>query len=345
MRYPFLFLFFPLLILASCTPDESDRIGSNGQVNIYTHRHYEVDRELYREFEQETGIRVNVVKASADELIVRLENEGKKSPADLLVTVDAGRLVMAKEKGLLQATDSEILESNVPAHLRDPEGYWYAQTLRARVIVYSRDRVDADELSSYEALTDDKWRGRILTRSSSNIYNQSLLASIIAHKGSTYAKEWAEGLVANFARSPKGNDSDQIIALASGQGDIAIVNSYYVGKLYQSDEAGRRAAAEAVGVFFPNSADRGSHINVSGAGITRHAPNRASAQKLLEFLSRPEIQSRFAEANAEFPVHQDAKSSPILLSWGEWKQDELPLNRLGELNSEAVSIFDVVGWK
>lgn len=337
-----------LIALVGCTPvDKKDQgiISSEKEVNVYTHRHYEVDQDLYKRFEEETGIQVNVVKASADELIVRLENEGSKSPADLLVTVDAGRLVLAQEKGLLQPVNSEVLNKNIPSYLRDPEGYWFGQTVRARMLVYAKDRVNLDSLSTYEALVDPHWKGRILTRSSSNIYNQSLLASVIAHHGSDGAEKWAAGVLANFARKPKGNDRDQIIGLAAGQGDVAIVNSYYIGKLLESDDAGQKAAAEAVGVFFPNQSNRGTHINISGAGVTAHAPNRENAIRLLEFLSTPEIQSVFAAANAEYPAHPEAKLSELLISWGEFKRDTLNLRNLGTLNSEAVEIFDRVGWK
>jgi iron(III) transport system substrate-binding protein len=341
-------LFSAALWLIGCTspgPYQTPKEPVNGSVNVYSHRHYEVDQEIFKRFEAETGIQVNVVKASADELIVRLENEGDKSPADLLVTVDAGRLVLAKDKSLLQAIDSKVLSENIPGFLRDPEGFWFGQTMRARLLVYAKDRVNANELSTYEALTDSRWKGRILSRSSNNIYNQSLLASVIAHHGSESAEKWAKEVLANFARKPKGNDRDQIIALAANQGDVAIVNSYYLGKLLESDDAGQRAAAETVGVFFPNQNDRGTHINISGAGVTRNAPNRENAIRLLEFLSTPEIQSLFASANAEYPVHPDATQSELLKSWGDFKRDTLNLRMLGTLNSEAVEIFDRVGWK
>lgn len=316
-----------------------------GVVNVYTHRHYEVDQEIYDRFEKETGIQVNVVKASADELIVRLENEGEKSPADILVTVDAGRLVLAKEKGLLQSIESESLNKNIPSYLRDNEGYWYGQTVRARLLVYSKNRVDPANLSTYEALTEDIWKGKLLSRSSSNIYNQSLMASIIAHNGPEEAEKWAAGVLANFARKPKGNDRDQIIAIAADQGDVAIVNSYYMGKLLESDDSGQRAAAEAVGVFFPNQNGRGTHINISGAGVTQHAPNQQNAIQLLEYLSTPDIQALFAEANSEYPVNPAVPKAALLDSWGDFKRDTLNLTKLGELNSEAVEIFDRVGWK
>ncbi|TVR38567.1 MAG: Fe(3+) ABC transporter substrate-binding protein [Cryomorphaceae bacterium] len=334
--------------IAACneTQSESQEQSATEQVvNVYSHRHYEVDQVIFNRFESETGIRVNVVKAGADELITRLENEGAKSPADLLVTVDAGRLVLAKTKNLLQAVSSPKLEQNIPSYLRDSENYWFGQTVRARMLVYAKDRVKPDDLSTYEALTSEKWKGRILVRSSDNIYNQSLLSSMVAHGGDEAAENWARGIVNNLARKPKGNDRDQVIAIASGLGDVAIVNSYYLGKLIQSDEPGERAAVENIGIFFPNQNDRGTHINISGAGVTAHAPNRENAVKLLEFLSRDDIQELFAEANSEYPVKPGVPVSELLQSWGEFKQDTMNLSLLGIHNSRAVEIFDRVGWK
>lgn len=353
MRYSFL-LFF-LAVLASCNTNTKtdstadnpivEKQAENQVVNVYTHRHYEVDQELFKRFETETGIRVNVVKASADELMVRLENEGEKSPADILVTVDAGRLVMAKNKGLLQPVESDELTTNIPDYLRDPEGNWFGLTVRGRVLAYSKERVDPSELSTYAALADSKWKNRILVRSSNNIYNQSLLASIIAHDGPEKAEKWAAGVVNNFARKPKGGDRDQVIAIVAGEGDVAIVNSYYIGKLFESENESERKAVESIGVFFPNQEDRGTHVNISGAGITRYAPNKENAVKLLEFLSSPAVQERFAEANSEYPVNPAVESSDLLKSWGPFKRDTLNLQNLGELNTQAVEIFDRVGWK
>lgn len=337
-------VFFTFVLLSACV-SETESTADNEVVNVYSHRHYDVDRQIFEKFTEETGIAVNVVKAGADELIVRLTNEGEKSPADVLITVDAGRLVQAKEKGLFRSSDSEVLRENIPAALRDADGTWFSQTVRARILAYAPDRVDPEELSGYAALTDEKWKGRILSRSSANIYNQSLLASIIAHEGEAAAEEWARGVAENFARPPKGNDTDQIIAVASGQGDVAIVNSYYIGKLFSSDDRGKAAAAREVGVFFPDAEGRGTHINVSGAGVLKHAPNPENALRLLEFMSSPDIQKLYAEANAEFPVHPKIEPSEILKSWGAWKRDTLSLERIGKYNAKAVEIFDRAGWK
>ncbi|HSH46689.1 MAG TPA: Fe(3+) ABC transporter substrate-binding protein [Longimicrobiales bacterium] len=314
-------------------------------MNVYSHRHYESDDRLYEQFEEETGIRVNVVTASADELITRLEREGEASPADVLITVDAGRLHRARSRDLLQPVVSEVLEANVPSHLRDREGMWYGLTRRARVIAYHRERVDSSALSTYEALADPEWEGRVLIRSSSNVYNQSLLASLIAHLGPEAARNWAAGVVSNMAREPSGGDTDQLKAVAGGVGDVAVVNTYYLARLHGSEDEEERRVAEVLGVHFPNQDGRGAHVNVSGAGVTRHARNPENAVRLLEFLTSDAAQQVYAEANGEYPVKEGVAWSPVLESWGQFNTDELDLSELGELNDEAVRIFDEVGWQ
>ena len=318
---------------------------SENSVSIYSHRHYEVDQRLYDEFTRRTGIKVNVVKAGADELIQRLKAEGEQSPADLLITVDAGRLYRAKNEGLLRAVNSEVLTSRIPAHLRDEEGHWFGLTKRARVIVYSKDRVTPGSIRTYEDLATDSWRGRIVIRSSSNIYNQSLLASIIAAKGEDKAREWAAGVVKNLARDPKGNDRDQMKAVAAGIADVALVNTYYVGLMANSDNAEERSVTEKLYVLFPNQADRGTHVNVSGGGVTANAPNEKNAILLLEYLVSDEAQREYAAANYEYPVVSDIEISETVAAWGNFKEDTLPLSRLGELNTKAVKIFDMSGWE
>ncbi|MCG8604918.1 Fe(3+) ABC transporter substrate-binding protein [bacterium] len=316
-----------------------------GEVNVYSHRHYDTDKLLFKKFSKQTGIRVNVVKASADQLLKRLEIEGTNSPADVLVTVDAGRLYRAREKNLLQPVQSEVLARNVPTHIRHPKGYWFGLTIRARVVVYSKKKVQPAELDSYESLAEPKWKGRVLVRSSQNIYNQSLLASIIAAEGSEAAKRWAKGLVANMARSPKGNDRDQMKAIVAGVGDVALVNTYYVGRMLTSGNAQEREVAKQLGVFFPNQNDRGAHVNVSGAGVTKHAKNPEHAIKFLEFLSSIEAQKLFAEANFEYPVNPKVSPAPLVKAWGDFKAHEVNMSLLGKYNREAVKIFDQVGWK
>jgi iron(III) transport system substrate-binding protein len=320
--------------------------GDDGPVvNVYSHRHYDTDEALFQRFTRETGIRVRVVSASADELISRLEREGPASPADLLITVDAGRLHRAKERGLLQPVRSEELESAVPARYRDPEGHWYGLTVRARIIAYALDRVDPSELSTYGDLAHPRWRGRVLTRSSENIYNISMLASIIAAEGPEATEDWVRGVVANLARPPQGNDTDQIRDVAAGVGDVALVNTYYVGRLLNAQDEASRELGRQVGIFFPNQGDRGTHVNVSGAGVTAHAPNRENAIRLLEFLVGEEAQRAFAEANFEYPVRPGVERAGALLDWGDFRPDTLNLARLGELNNEAVRIFDRGGWR
>lgn len=314
-------------------------------VNVYTHRHYEADQQLFDKFTEATGIKVNVVSASADELIQKLELEGASSPADVLITVDAGRLHRAVSKDLLQEVSSSTLESNIPSKFRDPKGYWFGLTYRARIFAYSKERVNPETLSTYEALTEEEWNGRVLTRSSENIYNQSLLASIIAHHGKEGAEQWASALLANMARSPKGSDRDQVKAVAAGEGDVAIVNTYYIGIMLNDSNEEERKAAEKIALFFPNQDDRGTHINISGAGVTKYAPNKDNAVKLIEFLSNQESQELLANINFEYPVNPNVEFSPLLKSWGEFKSDDLNLSVLGDNNSDAVVIFDKVGWK
>ena len=317
------------------------------EITVYSHRHYDIDKQLYKAFEAKTGIKVTLLGADADELIQRLEMEGKLSPADILITADAGRLHLAKSKGLLQPLKRDYLTEHVPAHLRDPDNAWVGLTYRARVVVYAMDRVKPSDLSTYEALTDSKWKNRILIRSSNNIYNQSLLASILVADGKDGATAWAAGMVENFARKPKGSDRDQMKAVAAGQGDIAIVNTYYLGMLLTSSVEAERAVGEGLGVFFPNQAEgeRGTHINVSGAGLTKSCSDVEAATQLLEFLLDESSQAQFAQANHEYPVRPGVPPSKVVAAWGSFRPDTLNLSKLGEKNREAVEIFDAVEWR
>ena len=333
------------LTLWACGSGKKTRENKVQEVNIYTHRHYAPDQELFAKFEKETGIKVNVVNASADELIMKMENEGTQSPADVLITVDAGRLERAKEKGLLQPVNSEVLSKNVPAHLQDTDKQWFGLTKRARVIAYAKDRIDPSQFTTYEDLADPKWKGKILIRSSGNIYNQSLMASIIANLGEKSAFDWAAAIVGNMAREPRGNDRDQMKAVIAGEGDLAIVNTYYLGKMHTSTDPEEVAVAEKIAVFFPNQNGRGTHINVSGAGVAKHSPNKDHAIKFIEYLSSAEAQKVFCSANFEYPVNPYVEIPDLLKSWGTFKEDKLPLSKLGELNKEAVLTFDKSGWK
>ncbi len=315
------------------------------EVNVYSARQEALIKPILDRFSEETGIAVNLVTGSGDALLTRLRSEGRNSPADLLLTVDAGRLYRAQEAGVLQSVESELLQQAVPAHLRSKENHWFGLSVRARVIAYAPDRVQPEALSTYAALADPKWRQRICVRSSGNIYNQSLVASMLAHDGTEATGEWLEGLVANMARPPQGGDRDQIKAVAAGQCDLALVNSYYYGAMLQSEDSEETAAASKVALFFPNQEGRGTHINVSGAGVTAAAPHKAEAIRLLEFLAGDEAQRWYAERNNEYPVRADIPVSETLAAWGSFKQDQLDVTELGRLNAQAVMAMDRASWK
>ncbi len=330
-----------LFVLYSCNTNESN------EINIYSQRHYEVDKKQYENFEKITGIKVNVIKANADELLERLKNEGQNSPADLFVTVDAGKLQKGVEMGLFQKINSDEIYKNVSKELIDKDGYWVPITYRARILVYSNDRVMRSELSTYEDLANEKWKGRILVRSSSNAYNQALMSSLYANLGEEAVEKWSSGLVKNFARDPKGNDRDQVKAIAAGQGDIAIVNSYYIGLLLSSEKQQEVDAGNSVSVFFPNQGEneRGSHINISGFAMTKNAPNKENSIKLLEYLTSVDAQETYVNNSYEYPANPLVKPSEIVQSWGEFRVDKLDLNKLGTYRNEAIKVFDKTGWK
>ena len=314
-------------------------------INIYTHRHYDSDKILFKKFTDMSGIKVNVIKGSADQLIQRLQSEGKNSPADILLTVDAGRLVRAKDMGLLEPVSSKILTKNIPEMMRDSENHWFGLSVRARVIAYAKDRIKENELSTYEDLADPKWRGKIVVRSSNNIYNQSLLASLINENGSKNALKWAKSLRKNMARKPRGNDRDQARAVASGVADLAIINTYYLGLLANSSDKADREVAEKLNIFFPNQNGRGTHINVSGVAVTKSSKNKKEAIRFIEFLTQEDNQRIFSEANYEYPLDYNNSKSKIHLKWGRFKADSIDLSILGKNNAEAVKIFDLAGWE
>ena len=336
-------LFLFILIASACSTNNE----TSNEVNLYSQRHYAVDELQYKNFTEKTGIKVNVVKANADELIERLKNEGGASPADLFVTVDAGKLFNAREAGVLQKIPSENINQNIMRELRDPEGFWAPITYRSRVIVYSNERVNKSDLSTYEDLANPKWKNRLLVRSSSNAYNQALMSSLVANLGSENTESWASAVVSNFARDPKGSDRDQVKAIAAGQGDIAIVNSYYIGLLLASEKEEELNAGNSVSVFFPNQGedDRGSHINISALGLIKSSPNKENAIKLIEYLTSEEAQGVYVNNSYEYPANSMVEPSQIVKSWGEFKIDKLNLNALGEFRPEALRIFDKTGWK
>jgi len=320
--------------------------AQSGVVNLYSARHYDTDNALYESFTKKTGIKVNLVEAKAEELIERIKSEGANSPADLIVTVDAGNLWRAKDAGILQPVSSQVLTSAIPANLRDPDNQWFGLSRRARVIMYNKDKVKPSDLSTYEALTDSKWKGRILIRSSSNVYNQSLVGSMIPTLGEQKTEEWARGMVANFARPPEGNDTAQIKAVAAGQGDIAIANTYYIARLLKSSKADEKAIAQKIGVFFPNQSNRGTHVNICGGGVVKTAKNKDAAVKFLEYLVSPEGQELFASRNNEYPIINSVAVDPVVASFTQQpKFDNANAEAFGRNNSEALKIMNRAGWK
>ncbi|MFC4597134.1 Fe(3+) ABC transporter substrate-binding protein [Cohnella hongkongensis] len=318
---------------------------TGGEVNIYSARHYDVDKELYDAFTKQTGIQVNVVEGKAPELIERIKREGSSTPADLFITVDGGILNSAKAGEILQPVESGVIDEQVPSELRDRDNHWIGLSTRARVIVYAKDRVDPSQLSTYEDLAEDKWKGKVLVRSATNLYNQSMLASFIAIMGEKEAEAWAAGIAANLAREPEGGDRDQAKAIVAGVGDVGIMNTYYVGQLAASQDAEEVKVAGQVGVFFPNQQTTGTHINISGAGLVKHSKNKDNAVKLLEFLTAAEAQTKISQANFEFPVNRQAEVPELLKSWGEFKTQDIDFAKYGELNPKAVEIANKVGWK
>ncbi len=335
-------LSFIVLSLIGCSTDTGEQI-----VNIYSQRHYDVDQLQYDNFESETGIKVNVIKANADELIQRMKNEGENSPADLFITVDVGKLWQASDMDLLQKYNDVSLTDGIYTNLIDKNGYWVPVTYRSRIIVYSNDRVKESDLSTYEDLANPKWKGRILVRSSSNSYNQALLSSLVANLGIDASASWSRSVVSNFARDPKGNDRDQVKAIAAGQGDLAIVNSYYIGLLLSSENEEEINAGKAISVFFPNQADgqSGSHINVSGIALAKNSSNKSNALKLIKYLTSNEAQKTYVNNTFEYSVKPNIEPNQIVKDWGTFKQDQLDLNMLGIKRNEAIRIFDAAGWK
>ena len=332
-----------IVLLSSCMPNTN----KSKEINIYSQRHYDSDKMQYKKFEEKTGIKVNVTKAGADELIQRLKNEGDNSQADLFITVDVGKLWQASDMGLFQKFNDQKVFDNIDPQFLDKNGYWVPLTYRSRVVVYSNERVKKEDLSTYEDLANEKWRGRLLVRSSSNAYNQALMSSLVANLGPEAVTSWSEAVVKNFARDPKGSDRDQVKAIAAGQGDIAIVNSYYIGLLLASEKEEEINAGNAVSVFFPNQGDgeRGAHINVSGIALAKNAPNKENAIELIKYLTSVEGQETYVNNSYEYSVNPNVKPDEIVQAWGEFKKDPVDLNMLGVKRDEAIRIFDKTGWK
>ncbi len=318
---------------------------SANEVNVYSARKEMLIKPLLDKFTAKTGIKVNLVTGKADALLTRLQNEGKLSPADVLITTDAGRLYRAKEAGMLQAVQSSYLNENIPDHLRDTGNEWFGLTIRARPIMYSIERGKPELLSSYEALANPEFKGKVCIRSSSNIYNQSLIASMIAADGELKTQQFLNAFVKSFAQPPKGGDRDQIKAVANGICDYAVANTYYLAGMINSNDTAQQDAASKVKVFWPNQEGRGAHINVSGAGVIKSSKNREQAVKLIEFMANEESQAWYAETNNEYPVRKGVAYSTLLESWGTFKADQLNLSKLGELNATAVKLMDKAGWR
>ncbi len=314
--------------------------NADGVVNVYSARHYDTDLALYADFEKQTGVKVNLIEAASDTLIERILNEGKYSPADILITVDAGRLYRAEQKGIFAPFTSAVLEERVPAHLRHPKGQWYGLSKRARVIIYNAAKGKPEGLNTYEDLAKPEFKGQICVRSSSNIYNISLLAAMVGRVGEEKAEEWTKGVVANFRRRPQGNDTANIRAVASGECELSIVNTYYLARLLASgNEVGKQ-----VGVIYPNQETSGTHVNISGAGVLKYAPNRENAVKFIEYLTENRAQYLFVEGNNEYPVVKGANVTDVVKQMGEFKEDTINASELGINQAAAVRIFDRAGW-
>ena len=329
------------LLLA--TTAAGDAVAAEQELDIYSHRQPFLIQPFIDLYTEETGVKVNVVYASKG-LAQRLLVEGKRSPADLVLTVDIGRLGVYADKDLLAHVRSDVLEKNIPANLRDPGGTWFGLSIRARVVAVSKDRVEPGAITRIEDLADPKWKGRICTRPGSHVYNRALLASLIAAHGAEEAQAWAEGLVANLARRPQGNDRAQVKAIYEGECDVAIINHYYYGKLKTSETPEHRAWADSVNLVFTNQDDRGTHINISGGGVAKYSDNKEGAIRFLEFLSNPEAQRLYASVNTEYPVNPAVETPAELAEWGSFKADDLPIHRIAELAPEAQKIIDTVGW-
>lgn len=333
--------------LSAISPSVGAATDETKVLNLYSSRHYQTDEALYRNFESKTGIKINRIEGPEDPLIERLKSEGARSPADVLLTVDMGRLLKAQQLGLFQTIQSKLLTDTIPPELRSTDGSWFGFSVRARPLYFAKSRVSAGDLVDYESLADPKWKGKICSRSGLHPYNLSLMSSIIAAHGPERAEAWARGVVANFVRAPKGGDTDQIRAVAAGECDIALGNTYYFARILLSDKSEDKAAAEKVGVIFPNqtgSNARGAHINISGAGVVAHAPHRTNAIRFLEYLASPDAQRYLANGNNEYPIAGKI-DNVALTRMGAFKRDALSMEMVGKNYAAAAQIMERAGWK
>mgnify|MGYP001222352410 FL=1 len=347
MRFSLLY-FAPLIALSSlisCSNENASENAAAGELNLYSSRHYDTDTALLENFTEATGIKINLIEAGADELIERIKSEGDASPADLLITVDAGRLWRAEQAGIFQPIDSPILNQRLPENMRHPDGLWVGLSKRARVIVYNSEAGLPEPLSDYSDLANPAHRGKVCIRSSSNIYNISLMASMVSRMGEAAAEEWAAGVVANFARTPQSNDTGQIRAVASGECQIGVANTYYLARLAASDDPADQAVASAVKVAFPGQESNGTHVNISGAGLVTTSPNSENAVKFLEYLTSESAQLLFANGNFEYPAVPGVAPMSTVAGLGEFSEDMLNASELGVNQAAAIMVFDRAGWK
>ena len=338
---------FSKLLLASASLSLTLNASAQTNVlNLYSSRHYQTDESLYSNFTKQTGIKLNRIEAAEDPLIERIRNEGTASPADVLVTVDAGRLWRAEQMGIFQPITSKLLESRLPANMHSAGNNWFGFSTRARVIIYNKSMVNAADVQNYEDLANPKLKGKVCTRSGSHVYNLSLMSALIEHWGEAKAEEWARGVVANFARSPKGGDTDQITAVASGECGVAITNTYYYARLFGSEKPDDRKLMQNVALVWPNQKSFGTHLNVSGAGVLKYAPNKEAAIRYLEYLASDAAQSYFASGNNEWPSVPSAPlNNSTLEAMGKFKADNMNISALGKNQAAAQKIFDRAGYK
>lgn len=337
-----------VLPLAACGEGGAGKKAAgagSGELNLYTARHYDADEQLYRLFEEQTGVRVNRVDGNPDQLIERMRTEGANSPADVFVAADAGALWRAQEAGLLQPVTSEALTAAIPAHLRDPAGHWFGLARRARIVAYDIARVRPEEVDTYEEIASPRFRGKLCVRSSESVYNLSLVGALIEAWGPQKAGEWVRGVVANMARPPEGGDRDQIRAVGAGVCEIALTNSYYYIRLASGDDVGDRAVTERVKLAFPSLDGQGAHVNVSGGGVARHAPNRDNAVRFLEFLTTPEAQTIIASANNEFTAANGAPNPAPVSAWSDFTANPMSVTAYGRRQAEAQSLMTAAGWR
>ncbi len=331
-------------IAAALTALIATSAAAEGELNLYSSRHYDTDERLYAEFEETTGITINHIEGKADELIARMEAEGANSPADILLTVDTSRLSRAKNAGILQSVDSEVLEDRIPPNLQDLDNQWFGFSQRGRIIFFDKENV-ANPPATYADLAKPEYKGLVCIRSSSNTYNQTLLASIITHEGADAAKSWAEGIVANMAREPQGGDTDQLRGIVSGECDIAVSNTYYFARAIRKDVKSLSAERDMVGFVFPNQDSYGAHMNLSGAGVAANAPNKENAILFLEYLASDSAQKYFSAGNDEFPAVPSVELADSVKQLGEFKADDINLSEVAKNIPQAQKIFNEVGWK